>query len=121
MDEERNKQLGFADVPSRLKLIVNGNDRSQALVLSDNLADAEPTNDFVFEPAPQSPATRTGTPVSFGSRSLSLFDGITGELVWDSWMTDDIDGVEYNTSLQNIAQVAGLYDDGRSDDKGVEP
>ena len=121
VDEERNKQLGFADVPSRLKLIVNGNDRSQALVLSDNLADAEPTNDFVFEPAPQSPATRTGTPVSFGSRSLSLFDGITGELVWDSWMTDDIDGVEYNTSLQNIAQFAGLYDEGRSDDKGVEP
>jgi YVTN family beta-propeller protein len=121
VDEERNKKLGFADVPSQLKLIVNGNDRSQALVLSDNLADAEPTNDFVFEPAPQSPATRTGTPVSFGSRSLSLFDGITGELVWDSWMTDDIDGVEYNTSLQNIAQFAGLYDDGRSDDKGVEP
>ena len=121
VDEERNKKLGFADVPSQLKLIVNGNDRSQALVLSDNLGESNPTNDFVFEPAPQSPATRTGTPVSFGSRSLSLFDGITGELVWDSWMTDDIDGVEYNTSLQNIAQFAGLYDDGRSDDKGVEP
>ena len=122
-DEERNEDLGYSDVPDRLKLIVDGNDTSQALVLSDNpaLADTDPTNDFDFEPAPQPPATRTGTPVSFGSRSLSLFDGITGELVWDSWMTDDIDGVEYNTSLQNIAQFAGIYDDGRSDDKGVEP
>ena len=121
VDEERNKELGFANVPSRLKLIVNGNDRSQALVLSDNLGESNPTNDFVFEPAPQSPATRTGTPVSFGSRSLSLFDGITGQLLWDSWMTDDIGGTDYNTSLQNIAQFAGINDDGRSDDKGVEP
>jgi hypothetical protein len=59
--------------------------------------------------------------VSFGSRSLSLFDGITGQLLWDSWMTDDIGGTDYNTSLQNIAQFAGINDDGRSDDKGVEP
>lgn len=120
-DERRDKDLGYSDVPSRLKLIVDGNATSQALVLSVNLADAVPTNDFVFEPAPQSPATRTGTPVSFGSRSLSLFDGITGELLWDSWMTDTINGTEYNTSLQNIAQFAGVYDDDRSDDKGVEP
>ena len=116
LDERRDSSLGYADVPSRLKLIVNGNDPNEALVLSDNLTDNDPSNDFTFESG-----SRTGTPVSFGSRSLSLFDGITGELLWDSWMTDDIGGNSYNTSLQNIAQFAGIYDDGRSDDKGVEP
>ncbi|MGB5135203.1 MAG: hypothetical protein WBN89_08525 [Prochlorococcaceae cyanobacterium] len=130
LDERRNgsggaSALNYASVPGRYKLIVeNAEDsalRTKALVLSGNLADTNPTNDFVFEPAPQSPATRTGTPVSFGSRSLSLFDGITGQLLWDSWMTDTINGKAYNTSLQNIAQFAGIYDDGRSDDKGVEP
>ena len=129
-DERRNgsgssSALKYSSVPNRYKLIVeNAEDsdlRTNALVLSDNLADTDPTNDFIFEPAPKSPATRTGTPVSFGSRSLSLFDGITGQLLWDSWMTDIIGGTAYNTSLQNIAQFAGLYDDGRSDDKGVEP
>ena len=116
VDERRDKDLGYSDVPSRLKLVVNGNAQSQALVLSDNLTDTNPTNDFTFESG-----TRTGTPVSFGSRSLSLFDGITGQLHWDSWMTDVIGDTSYNTSLQNIAQFAGIYDDGRSDDKGVEP
>ena len=116
LDERRDSSLGYADVPSRLKLIVNGNDPNEALVLSDNLTDNDPSNDFTFESG-----SRTGTPVSFGSRSLSLFDGITGELLWDSWMTDDIGGNSYNTNLQNIAQFAGIYDDGRSDDKGVEP
>ena len=121
LDERRDSGLGYTDVPGRLKLIVNGNDPNEALVLSDNLADTDPTNDFTFEPAPLSPATRTGTPVSFGSRSLSLFDGITGQLLWDSWMTDTINGTAYNTSLENIAQFAGIYDEARSDDKGVEP
>ena len=115
-DEERNEDLGYSDVPDRLKLIVDGNDASLALVLGD--LDSNPTNDLIFE---DTSISTDGTPVSFGSRSLSLFDGITGELIWDSWMTDDIDGTEYNTSLQNIAQFAGIYDDGRSDDKGVEP
>ena len=115
IDESRNKDLGYSGVPDRLKLIVDGNDTSEALILN-NLEDSDPTNDFTFESG-----TRTGTPVSFGSRSLSLFDGITGELLWDSWMTDTIKGIDYNTSLQNIAEFAGIYDDGRSDDKGVEP
>jgi hypothetical protein len=121
LDERRNSGLGYADVPSRLKLIVNNENvsglKDEALVLSNNLADTDPRNDFSFE----SSTPRTGTPVSFGSRSLSLFDGLTGELLWDSWMTDTIKGADYNTSLQNIAQFAGIYDDGRSDDKGVEP
>jgi len=123
LDERRDSSLsggGYGTVPNRLKLIVkNASDnalRNEALVLSNNLSDTNPSNDFTFESA-----TRTGTPVSFGSRSISLFDGLTGELLWDSWQTDDIDGIEYNTSLQNIAQFAGIYDDGRSDDKGVEP
>lgn len=125
VDEIRDEDLdnGYANVPGRLNLIAENSDDSQAvLVLSDDLADADPTNDLAFESA-----TRSGTPVSFGSRSISLFDGITGELIWDSWMTDNIGGTDYNTSLQNVAAFAGIpsipgiYDDGRSDDKGVEP
>ena len=115
IDESRNKDLGYLGVPDRLKPIVDGNDTNEALILNI-LDDSDPANDFTFESG-----SRTGTPVSFGSRSLSLFDGITGELLWDSWMTDTIKGIDYNTSLQNIAEHAGIYDDGRSDDKGVEP
>lgn len=113
-DERRNGNLKYAGVPDRLKLIVDGNDRDSALILNPD--STSPKDDFTFESG-----TRTGTPVSFGSRSLSLFDGITGELLWDSWMTDNIKGTNYNTSLQNIAAFAGIYPDGRSDDKGVEP
>lgn len=47
---------------------------------------------------------------AFGSRSVSIFDATTGALVWDSGNT-----------LQTIAIAAGVYDDTRSDDKGVEP
>jgi hypothetical protein len=47
---------------------------------------------------------------AFGSRSISLFDADTGALVWDS-----------GTTLQSVAIAAGVYDDSRSDDKGVEP
>lgn len=60
----------------------------------------------LLDPAP------SGAPsnVSLGGRSLTIFDARTGALVWDS-----------GTSLQTIAIAAGTYDDGRSDDKGVEP
>ncbi len=47
---------------------------------------------------------------TFGGRSISLFDADTGALLWDSGNT-----------LQTIAVAAGMYADGRSDDKGVEP
>jgi len=47
---------------------------------------------------------------TFGSRSVSIFDANSGALVWDSGNT-----------LQTIAIAAGVYDDLRSDDKGVEP
>ncbi|MCP9850415.1 choice-of-anchor I family protein [Cyanobium sp. Morenito 9A2] len=47
---------------------------------------------------------------TFGGRSISLFDADTGALLWDS-----------GNILQTIAVAAGVYDDGRSDDKGVEP
>lgn len=56
------------------------------------------------------PSTRVNSDTSFGSRSISLFDGITGQLLWDS-----------GDALQSIAIALGQYDDGRSDDKGVEP
>ena len=56
-------------------------------------------------------ADDTTTPyTAFGSRSISLFDADTGELLWDSGNT-----------LQSVAIAAGVYDDSRSDDKGVEP
>jgi hypothetical protein len=115
-DERRDSGLGYASVPNRLNLIVNGNNPNEALVLSNALGNADPSDDFSLESG-----TRAGTPVTFGSRSLSLFDGLTGELLWDSWMTDDIGGTDFNTSLENIAQFAGIRDDGRSDNKGVEP
>lgn len=129
-DETRNKDLAvsYATSPGRLKLIAEGGEpyfgnpddeiKTKALILNPT-ADGKPDNDFSFEDTNASP-TR-GTPVGFGSRSLSIIDGLTGELLWDSWMADSIKGVTYNTSLQNIAQFAGVYDDGRSDDKGVEP
>ncbi len=47
---------------------------------------------------------------SFGARSFSVWNGNTGALVFDS---------QNDLEVRNIA--AGLYDDGRSDDKGVEP
>ena len=47
---------------------------------------------------------------AFGSRSASIFDASNGALVWDS-----------GNSLQSLAIAAGVYDDLRSDDKGVEP
>ena len=52
----------------------------------------------------------TDLTTTFGSRSISIFDADTGALLWDSGNT-----------LQTIAFAAGVYDDGRSDDKGVEP
>ena len=56
-------------------------------------------------------ATDTTAPyTAFGSRSVTIFDASTGAPVWDS-----------GNSLQTIAIAAGVYDDTRSDDKGVEP
>jgi len=52
----------------------------------------------------------TDLTTTFGSRSITIFDGDTGTVLWDSGNT-----------LQTIAFAAGVYDDGRSDDKGVEP
>ncbi|CAK6687281.1 hypothetical protein BBFGKLBO_00182 [Synechococcus sp. CBW1107] len=52
----------------------------------------------------------TTTNTTFGSRSVSIFDTTSGELVWDS-----------GNSLQTIAVASGTYSDSRSDDKGVEP
>jgi hypothetical protein len=59
----------------------------------------------IKDPAPSGPNTTT----AIGSRSISIFNADTGALVWDS-----------GTSLQTIAVAAGVYDDKRSDDKGVE-
>jgi len=47
--------------------------------------------------------------VTMGGRSFSIRDS-AGNLVWDS-----------GNDLETRAIAAGLYDDGRSDDKGVEP
>jgi 2',3'-cyclic-nucleotide 2'-phosphodiesterase (5'-nucleotidase family) len=46
---------------------------------------------------------------AFGGRSFSIYDD-AGHLVFDS-----------GNQLDEIAKAAGIYDDGRSDDKGMEP
>ena len=47
---------------------------------------------------------------SYGGRSFSIWDGLTGEQVYDS-----------GNELERRVIGAGWYDDGRSDAKGVEP
>lgn len=49
---------------------------------------------------------------SFGARSFSIWDGYTGKLVFDC-----------GNKLEQFVldRMPSLYDDGRSDDKGVEP
>lgn len=47
---------------------------------------------------------------AFGGRSFAIYDGVTGELVYDS-----------GDRLDRIVNKLGLYDDGRSDDKSIEP
>lgn len=47
---------------------------------------------------------------SFGSRSFSVWDGNDGKLLYDS-----------KNNLEKEVVAAGMYDDARSDDKGVEP
>lgn len=48
--------------------------------------------------------------VSFGGRSFSIWNGNTGQIVFDS-----------KNELDRKAQEFGTYDDKRSDDKGAEP
>ena len=48
--------------------------------------------------------------VSFGARSFSIWNGNTGEIVFDS-----------KNELDKKANEVGIYDDARSDDKSVEP
>ena len=47
---------------------------------------------------------------SYGARSFSIWDGGTGMQVYDS-----------NNEIEDIIIAEGLYEDGRSDAKGVEP
>lgn len=47
---------------------------------------------------------------SFGARSFSVWNGTTGDLVYDS-----------KNELDVKAKELGVYDDNRSDDKGAEP
>jgi hypothetical protein len=53
--------------------------------------------------------TTPGNPVALGSRSITIFDA-DGNPIWNS-----------GNQLQDLAVQAGVYDDSRSDDKGVEP
>ncbi len=48
--------------------------------------------------------------VSYGARSFSIWDGLTGQQIYDS-----------GNEVEKHIIEAGLYDDGRSDAKGVEP
>lgn len=54
-------------------------------------------------------STRGGTLAAFGGRSVSIRDA-SGEIVWDS-----------GSLLDREAARLGVYDDARSDNKGVEP
>ncbi len=47
---------------------------------------------------------------SYGGRSFTVWNGFDGQLVFDS-----------KNELEEKTAEAGFYDDGRSDDKGVEP
>ncbi|MDF9800344.1 hypothetical protein OKW21_005607 [Catalinimonas alkaloidigena] len=47
---------------------------------------------------------------AFGGRSFSIWDGLSGQQVFDS-----------GNEVEKLIIEAGLYDDGRSDAKGVEP
>lgn len=47
---------------------------------------------------------------SFGARSFTVWNGYTGKQIYDS-----------QNELEQMVIEAGLYDDARSDDKGVEP
>lgn len=49
---------------------------------------------------------------SFGARSFSIWNSFTGKLIYDS-------GSELEKFV--LEKMPSLYDDGRSDDKGVEP
>ncbi len=56
------------------------------------------------------PTVFTRSLYSFGARSFSVWNGSTGALLFDS-----------KNELDVKAKEAGIYDDGRSDDKSVEP
>ena len=47
---------------------------------------------------------------AFGGRSFTIWNGITGQRVWDS-----------HNQLDQYTYQAGYYDDSRSDDKSIEP
>jgi len=47
---------------------------------------------------------------AFGGRSFSIWDGLSGQMIYDS-----------GNEVEKLIIEAGLYDDGRSDAKGVEP
>ena len=47
---------------------------------------------------------------SFGARSFTVWNGLNGQLLFDS-----------ENNLDEITSAASFYDDGRSDDKSVEP
>ena len=47
---------------------------------------------------------------SFGARSFSVWDGNSGSLLYDN-----------GNQLEQAIQAQGYYEDGRSDDKGIEP
>ncbi|MFM7264355.1 MAG: choice-of-anchor I domain-containing protein, partial [Cyanobium sp.] len=68
-------------------------------------------NDETRRPRLKTLKEQTNQPyTAFGGRSISLFDADNGALLWDS-----------GNSLQSVAIAARVYDDSRSDDKGVEP
>ncbi|MCQ2101738.1 MAG: alkaline phosphatase [Fibrobacter sp.] len=67
-------------------------------------------------------AKEKGVKLKFGSRSVSLFDGMTGKLLWDSGETFERVAAEVAPEYFNWNAKKGKKKaDARSDDKGSEP
>lgn len=67
-------------------------------------------------------ARRSGASIRLGSRSVSLFDGSSGKLLWDSGELFERTFAEVAPQLFNWNSKKGkLKADSRSDDKGSEP
>lgn len=63
-----------------------------------------------------------GCKVSYGSRSVSIFDGMSGELIWDSGDALEQAAAKFTPEYFNWNSKKGKKKiDTRSDDKGCEP
>jgi WD40 repeat protein len=96
-ENERVKNLALDPTAFPNGAALKADDQLGRLNITTTLGDAN--NDGLYEAL-----------YSFGARSFSVWNGNTGAMVYDS-----------KNELEVKCKDAGVYDDGRSDDKGVEP